>query len=342
LKRLGKSLILLTALAAGLWYWRPELKVAGEFTVLPIHNADVRAEVEGIIQEILHDEGDTVKRGDVIARLADRDYRAELRKVTAEIAEKQANLRMLKAGPRAEEIALAKTLVAKATERIKYARVVLEMNESLFEAKLVSRKEFEEARELLNVRDKELDEANDRLKVLLAGSRPEEIEALEAELTRLHAQQSHIEEQLRLVQIVSPAAGVVITHRLREKIGQHVAKGDLIAEVHELKTITAEIVVPEKEIADVKVGQKVVLKARAHPTRDFVGAVTAIAPVASKTNDWRNERTILVTTQLDNTSALLRPEMTGLAKIYCGEQRACALLGRRILRYLRVEVWSWW
>ena len=342
LKRLLKVVVVLGGLGAVLWFWHPELKVAGEFSVLPIHNADVRAEVEGIIAEIFHDEGDVVNRGDVIARLGDRDYRAELRKINAQIAEKQANLKLLKAGPRAEEVELAKTLVAKATERIKYARLVLEMNQSLFEEKLVSRKEFEESRELLSVRDKELQEANDRLKVLLAGSRPEEIEALEAELTRWRAQQSHLEDQFRLLQILSPAAGIVTTHRLKENVGQHVAKGDLVAEVHELKTITAEILVPEKEIADVKIGQKVVLKARAHPTLDFLGTVTAMAPVASKTNDWRNERTVLVTTQLDNSSFLLRPEMTGLAKIYCGEQRAGALLGRRLLRYLRVEVWSWW
>jgi len=147
---------------------------------------------------------------------------------------------------------------------------------------------------------------------------------------------------LRLLQIVSPACGVVITHRLREKIGQHVAKGELIAEVHELKTITAEIAIPEKDIADVKVGANVLLKARAYPGEQFSGAVTAMAPVASQTNNWRNERTILVTTQLDNSSRPLRPGMTGLAKIQCGEQRAGALLGRRILRYLRIEVWSWW
>jgi multidrug resistance efflux pump len=342
LKRFAKGVVVLAALAAALWYWHPELKVAGEFTILPIHNADVRAEVEGIIQDILHDEGAAVNRGDVIARLADRDYRAEHRKISAEIAEKQANLKMLKAGPRAEEIALARTLVAKATERIKYARIMLEMDESLFAQKLASRKEFEEARELLSVRDKELEEANDRLKVLLAGSRPEEIEAQEAELTRLCGQQSHLDEQLRLLQILSPACGVVITHRLKEKIGQHVAKGDLIAEVHELKTITAEIAIPEKEIADVNVGAKVVLKARAYPGREFAGTVNAIAPVASQTNNWQNERTILVTTELDNSSLQLRPGMTGMAKIHCGEQRAGALLGRRILRYLRVEVWSWW
>ena len=57
--------------------------------------------------------------------------------------------------------------------------------------------------------------------------------------------------------------------------------------------------------------------------------------------DWR-ERTVLVTTQLDNPSLLLKPEMSGMAKIYCGERRVAELLARRFVRYLRVEFWSWW
>src|SRR2546428_752559 len=98
--------------------------------------------------------------------------------------------------------------------------------------------------------------AKDQLQVRLAGSRPEEIEGLEAERRRLGGQQSYLEEQLELLTITSPVSGVVTTRKLKEKIGQHVTKGDLIAKVHEFKTVTADIAVPEKEIADVKPGQK--------------------------------------------------------------------------------------
>ena len=54
-------------------------------------------------------------------------------------------------------------------------------------------------------------------------------------------------------------------HKLREKIGENVKKGDLIADVNALKSVIVEIAVPEKEIADVKIGHKVVIKARAFP-----------------------------------------------------------------------------
>jgi len=36
------------------------------------------------------------------------------------------------------------------------------------------------------------------------------------------------------------------------------------------------------------------------------------------------------------------PEMTGNAKISCGQRRIVELLTRRLARYIRVEFWSWW
>jgi len=40
--------------------------------------------------------------------------------------------------------------------------------------------------------------------------------------------------------------------KAQRKIGRNVKKGDLVAEVHEVNTVTAEIAIPEKEFADVK------------------------------------------------------------------------------------------
>src|SRR2546428_4151202 len=149
-KRFARFLVL-AAVVATLFFCRLELRVSGSFTILPVHNADVRAEVEGIIQEVYVDEGDRVEKGAPIVSLAERDYRAELRKLKAEMEEKQARLRLLKAGSRPEEIDLAKTLVSKAEERIKYARTRLAMDKTLAQEKLISQKEFEETEELLTL-----------------------------------------------------------------------------------------------------------------------------------------------------------------------------------------------
>ncbi len=89
-------------------------------------------------------------------------------------------------------------------------------------------------------------------------------------------------------------------------------------------------------------GQPVILKARAYPEKSFYGKVTSIAPTVTTEDDGRGARTILVTTEIDNASLLLKPEMTGNAKIFCGKRRIFDLMTRRLVRYIRVEFWSWW
>ena len=76
--------------------------------------------------------------------------------------------------------------------------------------------------------------------------------------------------------------------------------------------------------------------------KKFEGRVTSIAPIATEPEEARAERTVLVSTELNNTPLLLKPEMTGHAKIYCGQQRLIDIVMRRLIRFLRVEFWSWW
>ncbi len=337
-----KTLAVLAAVLAGLWFGKMELKVSGDFTILPAHNADIRSDVEGIIEELRGEEGDRVAKGDVIARLADRDTKSELEKVVAQIEENQARLRMLRQGPRVEEVSLARTSVEKARERLRYATEKREMLRTLFKQSLVSQKDFGEAQEDVAVRQKELEEAEGRLQMLRAGSRPEEIESVEAENRRWDANRRYLEGQLQRLNIVSPISGVITTPKLKERVGEHVNKGDLIAKVHELTTVTAEIAVSEREISDVRVGQEVELRARSFPRQTFHGEVVSIAPTASQREEDPSGKTIVVMTRLDNPSLLLKSEMTGTAKIHCGRARLLSLLTRRLSRTLRVEFWSWW
>jgi len=358
LKLAGAAAVLLL-----LFLVKMELRVAGSVNAFPIHNADVRAEIEGIIEVIYVDEGQRVEPGEPIAGINDRDVRAELQKIEAQVAENQARLKLLEAGSRTEEIQLAQTTVARHEEQLKFHQDRLERYRLLTKQQSASMLEYEESARLVASSASDLAEAKKKLELLQAGSRPEEIEALRAMVASLETQRHYLQGQLRLMQVVSPASGIVTTpaRQLKEMRHQLVHKGDLIAEVHDFKTITAEIAVSEKEIADVRSGQAVALKARAYPERVFPGKVTDIATTvqgatgstsnsASKTgsggsglgNAVKSANTILVTTEIDNGEGLLKPGMTGMAKIYCGQRRISDLITRRLSRTFRVEFWSWW
>jgi len=335
-----------------------QLRIAGPFTVLPEENADVRAAVEGIVQEIRVHEGDRVKAGDVIARLADKDLRAELLKTEAQVREAAANFRKLRAGTTAESLAVATAAVSKAQDAAKFAQGKLARSRQLIERQALSPQEFEAAQEQAAAADNDLAETRSQLKVLQRGNRPEEIEAARAQLDRLEAQQHFLETQLELLDVVSPASGVVATpaRELKEMVGQFVAKGALLAKVYAVKTVTAQIVITEKEIGDVHEGQEVLLKSRAYPDMVFHGTVTTIATAAeglpSATADEAagkpgstssaSVRTFIVTTQIENGSGLLKPGMTGLAKVRGGDRRVVDLVTRRLAHTFKVEFWSWW
>jgi len=340
-----------------LLFGRMQLRIAGSVSVLPEQNADVRAQVEGIVEDIVVDEGDDVRAGDVIARLSNHALVAELRKTEASIRETRAYLRKLETGATQEEIAAMNAGVTRTEGQLRFARANVARMERLFATGAATRLEMEAAQQLATTAENDVAEARARLDVLVRRSRPEDIEASRARLSSLETQQRFLEGEVRELTILSPAAGVVATpsRQLKEMEGQLVAQGALLAKVYDFRTVTAQIVVPEKEIADVRVGQVVALRVRAYPDIAFHGTVTAVATEGTPTgvvqtptaatsapSSTSTSRTFVVTTRIDNPSLLLKPGMTGRGKIYCGQRRISGLITRRLARTFRVEVWSWW
>jgi len=351
----------LTAAAlAFVFLGRMELRIAGPLEILPKENADVRAAVDGIVEKIYVDEGEEVRAGKVIARLSASGLLNDLQRTEAEIKETRAKLEMLRATPTAQEIEAAKGAVAKAEGRRRYAQSLLGRFRLLSEENVLSRRDLDGAEDLASTAENELVESKARLNaLLLGGALPEEIEATSARAQWLETQRQYLQGQLRSLTVVSPVAGIVATpsRQLKEMRGQVVRKGDLIAKVYDFKTVTAQIVISEKEIADVRVGQDVVVRTRAYPTEKFYGTVTSIAPSAegssmvearapsagrSSHNAAGANTVVRVSTEIDNHSLLLKPEMTGEAKILCGQRRVLDLITRRLEHTFNLEFWSWW
>ncbi len=336
-----------------------ELRVGGPVVILPEENTDVRAAVEGIIAQALVDEGQQVRPGDVIARLSDVDLEAELKKSEARVRELQADLAKLEAGPTPQDIALARTALAKAQDDVRFTQSKLARDKTLFDRNMISAQELEDSQAAAAAAAHAVADAQGRLDLLLRGARPEDIAAARAQLEGERAEQRYLTRQLGLVDIVSPVAGTVATpsRDLHELVGRHVTRGDLIAKVFEVRTVAAQVTVGEKDVADVHPGQPVVLRSRAWPNITFSGAVAAIStaadgfvspgdaqaaegtPAPSSANAVRS---FVVTTHVDNSAGRLRAGMTGFAKISCGRRRVTSLLMRSLAHTLRVEFWSWW
>jgi multidrug resistance efflux pump len=335
-------LLIAGLMLTGAYVVRMPLRVGGSFELLPARNADVPATIGGVIERIYVEEGTVVRAGDTIARLSEQEYRARLRALQADVAEREAQLRLLRAGARPEEIELARLGVARAEEPLKVAQAEAVRVRTLVGRQVATRVELERAEEQVAVLANELEQARGRLAMLRAGNRPEEIAATVQAVARAEAEQNRLEGEIARLVLVAPHDGVVMTPRLSEKVGKYVEPGDLVAEIHALDRLTAEISVSERDIGEVQLGQPVALRLRAYPSRTFQGTVALIAPSAAADTGFRAERTVRVEVDLDNAEHLLRPMMTGYARINAGERRALDVLTRRVRRYIRVEFWSWW
>jgi multidrug efflux pump subunit AcrA (membrane-fusion protein) len=185
-------------------------------------------------------------------------------------------------------------------------------------------------------REKELAEAQAALRLLEAGTRSEEIEAERARLARLQDEARYLEGVQARLPVASSVAGLIITPRLQEKVGQFVHEGELICVVEEPALLEAEVAVAEQDVARVQVGQAVALKARALPFETFTACVDRIAPAAG---NGAVQSTVTVYCRLENEGAELRPGMTGHARVFTGRQSVGWVLIERGLRYLRTEFW---
>jgi membrane fusion protein (multidrug efflux system) len=122
------------------------------------------------------------------------------------------------------------------------------------------------------------------------------------------AKVSQMREQLRNLKVKAPFAGVIGARHISP--GQVVTKSTVIASLADLDPVKIEGNVPERFLAQAKVGQKVQLSIAAFPSETFEGEVYFIAPQVDPVN-----RTGLVKAKVANPQMRLKPGMFASAEL---------------------------
>src|SRR6266571_1217455 len=296
---------------AGHW----ELKIPAEFKVVARNELTVRTETEGIIVELLVHEGSRVSKGEVLARLRDFDKQQKLKRTTELVDNGLV--------PRSD------------LEKAETAVKVREREIGEIEASIRALSETSDRESDLKTR--ELAEAESELALMKAGNRPEQIRQVEADVDRLTKQVAILDQELGKTEIRAPIDGIVATAFVERKLNQHLSPGDELCRIVDMARVIVEMQVPENELADVRPGNPVFMKARSLPSLDLQGRVDFIAPVAQSVN---SQQMVVVRSEIQNDDLLLKPDMTGVAKIYCGDRRIVDLMTRRMIRWIRTEFWD--
>jgi len=289
-------------------------------------DVQIAAEVGGRVVELNFDEGDRVEAGQVLVRLDTRDTELALTRARAERAQAEAQLRLLQAGSRPEEIrqagaqvAAAEAEVTAAEAELASAAADLERYEALLRANAGSVKARDDARTRRDVAEGRLKAARQRAEAaretlarLRSGARTQEIEAARARVAAADAQIATLEKALEDATVEAPVAGVV-TNRL-VNLGELLAPRTPVAVVTDLDRAWAEVFVDEPLVPRLRVGQQATVFTDAGGS-GIDGRVTYVSPRAEftprnvQTAEERSRLVYRVKITVDNTSGVLKPGM---------------------------------
>ena len=274
-------------------------------------------------------EGQRVDSGQTVAELTSPSYYSNLLQVKENIRKAVENYNLLQKGARKESIQQAQDKVAQIQSELSFKDKELKRYSELFDKKLISNQEWENVQTEHNILANQLRISQNDLKIMKSGSRPEELSMADTEIKRWQERLDFLESQVSDSQIRSLISGTVTS----------ISYDNNLLSISNIDTIRVMIQVSEKDLDVLALGQRVKLKVQSFPFLSFWGKVTKISQMA----DTGGPKKIFpVTCKIENKNHLLKPGMTGYAKVFCGKRSLFTLLTRRIVRYFRVEVWSWW
>lgn len=266
---------------------------------IEVDETRVASRYGGRVEKIFAQDGDSLTNSQVIAEISAAELKPRRDQVAAQLAEAEA-------GPRKEEIAAAKADWEALTTQQIWANSERQRAAELFSEKTISTTEHERAVTAAQAAQQAVVAAKARYDLLLAGTRPERLAQIRAQLAELDA---HLAE----MKIVTPTNCVLEV--LSVKIGDVLAPNQPIATLLLTNHIWVRVFVPEPWLGHIKLGDAVKVRVDAFPGKDFSGAVEQIqrsaefTPRNVQTVGERVKQVFGVKVKLDNSEGQLRAGM---------------------------------
>lgn len=159
-----------------------------------------------------------------------------------------------------------------------------------------------------------------------------------AQQRQAQAQLALVEEKLARARVLAPIDGLVVSGDLSQLLGSPVEAGQTLFEVTPLDAYRVILRVDERDITELRVGQRgqLVLTGMSQQPLPFaVRTITAVAEPADGQNLFRVEA------ELDSLVPGLRPGMEGVAKVEVGERGLLWAWTHPMTDWLRLAAWRW-
>ena len=232
--------------------------------VYPEIEVKVSPDISGEIVSLFVEEGDSVKKGQLLAKIYADIYSSQRDQVTASVNQVKAQYENVKANLSGLKTVYENT---KATN---------ERYKKLFADKIVSRSEYEQTEQAFRSAESNYNGAK------------ESIKSGEAQIQGVRAQLARAEKDLARTSILAPMDGIVSSMGVKKGervVGTAQMAGTEMMRVADMKSIEVRVDVGENDITKVKIGDTALVEVDAYNNRKFKGIVYKIAnPVSTATS----------------------------------------------------------
>lgn len=315
-------------------------RITASGEVQAVKELNLNPKTAGRLEALLVQRGDRVTKGQIVARMETKELQADRAQAQAELAKAQANLALLRAGSRPEAIGQAQASVSQAKAQIAAAQTRLNLalqrsqrNRDLAADGAISRDKLDEVLNEEQSAKANLEQANasynnvvQQLNQQENGPRIQEIEQAAAQVASAQASLDKIDVQLDDAVIRAPFDGVIT--QTGAEVGAFVAPTSFASSTSSA-TYVANLAsdleikakVPEVDIAQIRLGQPVEIRAGAYPDRTFQGVVQRISPKAEQEDPaQKGVVTFAVWVKLNTGKDVLRSGMQDIDLTFLGKQ----------------------
>lgn len=261
----------------------------------------IGSELSGIVENVLVDVNDTIKRGQVLIELDTANLQATVLKAKAALASAQATKKEAEA-----------TLVE---ANAKYKRLL-------------------NVRKLSGGKTPAQTEIDEQAAVVARAEAS--VETAKAQIQNAEAELETANTDLTKAYISSPIDGVVLARSVEPgyAVAASLQAVELLTIASDLRTLELEIDVDEADVSMVKPGQKATFTVSAYPNKNFPATLTKVAYGPDKTEETTNVVTYTAYLTVANNDLLLRPGMTATARIVTESRDNVLLVPNTALRFV--------
>lgn len=322
------------------------IKISATGVVEPNFQVEVKSKASGEVLKFKYEEGDHIKKGQLLLQLDKSDEIRNVARSKADLASATAKLNKAKTALLSQKtkyqtsLKSAQSQVQEAEANLKESEDKLKRQEDLFQKKFASREALQEAQTAFKVNQENLIQARSNVQAAKDTIHDIEVKKHEIDLARTEVQRAKIalaeaKERLDETEIFAPISGVLIEKLVEQ--GQiissgisNVSGGTTLANLADLFRLFIIADVDETDIGSVQIDQLVKITADAYPGRAFTGKVQRISPRGQVENSITIFK-VKIEIQGEGKS-ILKPMMTANVDIISNELQNVLYLPREALR----------